>query len=68
MGHYASEVDYYDREDRDKRDKILIEKSLLNLSTFTQSSYTAGIQAEIESIRKYYKSKLYDLRHIKIDS
>ncbi len=69
MGHYS---DYYDAEEDerrarvDKRDKLHIEESLKRIQEFQRSSYTNGIQYELSSIEKFYKSKLYDLRHVEV--
>ena len=49
------------KEDEFRNLKRLYEDSLRNLNTFCQSSYTVGIEYELESIRKFYKAKLYDL-------
>ena len=51
-----------------KRDKLHIEESLKLIQEFQRKAYTRDIQFELQSIEKYYKSKLYDLRHIDIDS
>ena len=63
MGHYS---DYYDdEEDRiNKRDKRDIEKSLKLIHEFRMAAYTKGIQTELDSIEKYYKAKLFDLRYV----
>jgi hypothetical protein len=69
MGHYS---DYYHAEEEerrariDKRDKIHIQESLERIRAFQKNSYTNGIQYELASIEKFYKSKLYDLRHIEV--
>lgn len=67
MGHYASEMGY-DRHEEEVQLKKKIIESLDNLSAFVVNSHTSGIRHEVESIRKYYKSVLYDLRYINIDS
>lgn len=67
MGHYASEMGY-DRDDEDRRRKKSYEASLGALSRFCREANTQGISHEVESIRKFYQSKLYELRHIDIDS
>lgn len=63
MGHYS---DYYaDKENHiNKRDKRDIEKSLKLVYEFRMTAYTKGIQHELDSIEKYYKAKLYDLRYV----
>lgn len=67
MGHYS---DYYDAEEEErlarinKRDKLHIELSLKLIQDFQREAYTSGIQYELASIEKFYKSKLYDLRHV----
>lgn len=69
MGHYS---DYYDAEEEErlarvnKRDKLHIEQSLKQIQDFQRSAYTAGIQYELASIEKFYKSRLYDLRHVEV--
>lgn len=49
------------KEDEYRFQKRLYEDSIRNLNTFCQSSYIVGIEYELESIRKFYKAKLYDL-------
>ena len=71
MSHYRDILDA-EAEERmalnNRRDKIYIEESLKRIQEFQRCSYTNGIQHELASIEKFYKSKLYDLRHIAIDS
>lgn len=74
MGHYASEIDYEDegqiawRQREAKRLKKRLLESLDLLHNFRRAAYTTGIDHELNSIEKFYKAKLYDLRHIDIDS
>ena len=74
MGHYASEIDYEDegpsacRQREAKRLKKRLLESLDLLHNFRRDAYSTGIDYELNSIEKFYKAKLYDLRHIDIDS
>lgn len=75
MGHYASEMPDYDDERQiawrlreDKRLKKRLLESIDLLYIFRRDAYTDGVDYELNSILKYYKSKLYDLRHIDLDS
>lgn len=67
MGHYASEMGY-DRDDEDRRRKKSYERSLDALSQFCREANTQGIQHEVESIRRFYQSKLYELRYVDLDT
>lgn len=69
MGHYASEMPDDDehiewRRRQDIRLKKRIEESLVLLWEFRRAAYTSELEHELNSIEKYYKSKLYDLRHV----
>lgn len=70
MGHYASEMPDDDERQiewrlrEDKRLKKRLLESIDLLRDFRRAAYTDGIQYELSSIEKYYKSKLYDLKHI----
>lgn len=76
MSHYKEyyEALYYGAAEEErllklaKADKKYIEESLKRIQDFQRSSYTMGLQHEFTSIEKFYKAKLYDLRHIDIDS
>lgn len=48
--------------------KARLEQSLDLLEEFRGKASTDGIEYELNSIAKFYKSKLYDLRHIQLDS
>lgn len=63
MGHYASEMGY-DRDEEDRRRKKSYEDSLVALSRFCGEANTQGINHEVESIRRFYQSKLYELRYL----
>lgn len=59
------EVDEYYKTER-QRKKQDIEQSLAELWNFrTKAKWTAGIQYELNSIEKYYKAELFDLRDVK---
>lgn len=51
-----------------QQDKRELEESLARFREFQRHAYTDGIKYELSSIEKFYKAKLYDLRHIDIDS
>lgn len=74
MGHYASEMDYEDpreiawRQREAQRLKKRLLESLDLLRNFRMAAYSTGIDYELNSIEKFYKAQLYDLRHINIDS
>lgn len=67
MGHYASEVGYYDREDEDIRKKKKYKENL----KFWQSIYGQGhidgraVEEHLDAIIAWYKVQLYDLRYVK---
>lgn len=67
MSHYRDILDA-EEEERvariNKRDKLHIEESLKLIQEFQRKAYTRDIQYELQSIEKYYKSRLYDLRHV----
>ena len=67
MSHYRDILDA-EEEERiariNKRDKLHIEESLKLIQEFQRKAYTRDIQYELKSIEKYYKSRLYDLRHV----
>ena len=67
MSHYRDILDA-EEEERvariNKRDKLHIEESLKLIQEFQRKAYTGDIQYELKSIEKYYKSRLYDLRHV----
>lgn len=71
MGHYASEIEYDNdprevawRQREEARLKTRLLESIDLLYQFRKDAHTDGIEYEINSILKFYKSKLYDLRHI----
>ena len=69
MGHYASEVDYDDdryewRAREHRREKKRILESIELLREFRRAAYTDGVDYELNSILKYYKARLYDLRNV----
>lgn len=68
MGHYASEVDYYDNHKEQVWTKKKLEESIKLLYEFRQAAYTTGIDYELNSILRFYQAKLYELRHVEIDS
>ena len=71
MGHHT---EYYEAAEEERllklarEEKRYIEDSLNRLREFQRCSYTLGVQYEFSSIEKYYKAKLYDLRHIDVDT
>lgn len=72
MGHYASEMPDDDRYEwrarEDKRLKKRLLESIGLLRDFRRAAYTDGVDHELNSVEKFYKSKLYDLRHVQLDS
>lgn len=45
--------------------KERLEQSLKNLQAFRELNVTEGVQYEFDSIEKFYKSQLWDLRALK---
>lgn len=64
MGHYSDIRDAED-EARNRWMKKRFEDSLDELYSFRYKAYTRDIEHELNSIEKYYKSKLWDLKDVK---
>lgn len=67
MSHYSDIRDSEEEELINRtniNEKLLIQESLKHIQVFKQAAFTRGIEYELQSIEKFYKAKLYDLRHV----
>lgn len=66
MGHYASEVDYYDDTQAKLKKKAKLEENLKFWQSIVGQGHIDGgpVEQHWKSIIDWYKVQLYDLRHV----